>query len=120
MITLIIIAIVLAFISGFSEGINNTLLFRYSKFKKRFPKANDQWWEPSVSWKNKHDNDTKLDNTLFSFMTDGFHATKFIRYWTTILACTAMAFVAWWAIPFLWIARMAGFHLTWTFYFGKA
>ncbi len=119
MITLIIIAIVLAFISGMSEGLNNTLLFRYSKFKAKFPKANDKYWDPFQSFNNKNIRGSWLFRNVLSFLTDGFHVTKFIQFWALILSATCVAYIFWFAVPLIWFIKTAGFHLTWTFYFNK-
>jgi len=119
MITLTIISAILAFVSGMSEGLNNTLLFRYSKFKLRFPKANEQYWNPFISWENKNNRGSWLFRNILSFLTDGFHVTKFIQYWGLIISAILIAFIHPLLIPTLWIAKTAGFHTTWTLYFDK-
>ena len=114
MITLIIISAILSIISGMSEGINNTLLFRYKKFKERFPNAEDQYWNPEISWENKNNRGSNIFRNMLSFLTDGFHLTKFIQYWTLIGDCLCVALINPLFIPLVWFTKTLGFHLTWT------
>lgn len=75
------------FLSGVADGLNQTLLFHYDKFKVRFPGARDQFWNPAISWENKHpkapDGATLTDYEAFPFSTsllvwttDGHHLTR--------------------------------------------
>jgi len=73
----------LTFVSGMSDGLNQALQFRYSGFKRVFPKARDQWYDPSISWRNKYkDGDPSKGAKFFgstSFLvgtTDAYHATR--------------------------------------------
>ena len=75
----------LTFISGMSDGLNQALQFRYSGFKKVFPKARDQWYDPSISWANKYKGRDPSKGAKFfgstSFLvgtTDAYHATRTI------------------------------------------
>lgn len=68
------------FLSGAFDGLNQTLNFHYPKFKRAFPEANDQFWNPAVSWENKYAKDgqgaTLTDYEAFPFSTS-------ILVWTT-------------------------------------
>jgi len=44
------------FVAGVANGTHEALLWRYSSFKRNFPGANDQYWNPEISWKNKYKN----------------------------------------------------------------
>lgn len=71
----------LMFISGSCDGQVETLLHHYPAFKKRFPNANDSYWNPSISWKNKYENfDAGLkgekfptSSTALVWTTDAYH-----------------------------------------------
>lgn len=79
-------------ISGAGYGVNQTLQHHYSYFKNIFPGANDQWWDPRISWINKYKLDSNgdplrdtegrrveaffLSSSLFVLVTDGFHFTN--------------------------------------------
>ncbi len=76
---------ILVFASGASDGLNQALQFRYDRFKSAFPKANDQWYNPSISWANKYKNGDPSQGAKFfgstSFLvgtTDAYHATRTI------------------------------------------
>lgn len=85
----------LMFISGAFDGTAESLKYQYSGFKNIFPNANDYWWDPSVSWKNKYKNNDKsqgpkfmLSTTLLVGTTDGYHLTRTIRNLTMVAAIT--------------------------------
>jgi len=73
----------LVFAAGAFDGLNQALQFRYDGFKRAFPKANDQWYDPSKSWRNKYKNGDPEQGAKFfgstSFLvgaTDAYHATR--------------------------------------------
>lgn len=72
----------LAIIAGASDGLNQTLLFHYSDFMERFPSANHNYWNPSLSWTNKGSN--LFLRTVFVFTTDAYHLTRTI-HWVFLL-----------------------------------
>lgn len=85
----------LMFVSGMADGTAETLRTNYSDFNAVFPAANDQYWNPSVSWHNKWKNgDIKqgerfpLSSTALVFTTDGYHQMRMIRNVTMITAIT--------------------------------
>lgn len=76
-----------AFGSGLMDGWNQTLNFHYRKFKKVFPGANDQFWNPPISWENKYAKDGTgavltnyeafpFSTTVLVWTTDGHHLTR--------------------------------------------
>jgi len=76
----------LALVGGASKGFNETLHFNYRAFENTFPGANEQWFNPQVSWRNKYkggdpDNGPKffLSNSLFVTFTDQYHLNNFIH-----------------------------------------
>jgi uncharacterized protein (DUF952 family) len=42
----------LVFAGGFMDGTAESLRIHYSEFKQVHPKANDHFWNPSLSWVN--------------------------------------------------------------------
>lgn len=75
------------FVAGAADGLAETLRYHYPQFKAIHPNANDQYWNPSLGWKNKYmdyDNDDLRERFLFSStalvsLTDGFHMTRMVR-----------------------------------------
>jgi hypothetical protein len=72
------------FISGFIDGTVESINYHYyNGFKLRCPKANDKFWNPEQSWKNKYMNGdpTKGEKfmgstTCFAFTTDAYHMLR--------------------------------------------
>lgn len=69
-----------------ADGLNQTISFHYSTFKHVFPKANDQYWNPQISWTNKYKNNNPADGpkyfgstTFLVYTTDGYHMTRFVE-----------------------------------------
>ncbi len=75
------------FVSGLLDGTIETINYHYyNGFKLVFPKANDQFWNPAVSWTNKYkDHNAALgpkfpgSTTAFVFTTDAYHALRTAR-----------------------------------------
>jgi len=70
------------FLAGALNGVNQDLLFHYHEFQNTFPNANPDFWDPSISWRNKYENGDPLQgeafpgsSTIFVAATDGYHAT---------------------------------------------
>lgn len=68
-----------AILAGIVEAVTDKLNFHFDssifvKFK------NQQWWNPELSWKNKHKEGSKfkkwLWKTVFVFLTDAWHFFK--------------------------------------------
>ena len=84
----------LVFVAGASKGFNETLQFHWSWFRKKFPNANPNWFNPAVSWKNKYKNRNRLEGERFPLstsllvaFTDQYHLNTFINRmaWTSTL-----------------------------------
>src|SRR5262245_8397401 len=76
----------LVFVAGAAKGFNETLQYNYPIFEKKFPGANDQWFNPKLSWRNKYeggnpDNGPKyfLSTSLLVMFTDQYHLNNFIQ-----------------------------------------
>ena len=76
----------LVFMAGASKGFNETLLFHWDAFHQKFPKANPNWYNPQLSWKNKYKdgepaNGPKfpLSTTMLVATTDQYHLNNFIN-----------------------------------------
>ena len=76
----------LLFAGGCSDGMAETMKFRYPEFKKVFPNSSDQFWDPSISWENKYKNNNPLEGpkffgstTIFVGVTDSYHMTRTLR-----------------------------------------
>jgi hypothetical protein len=76
----------LVFIAGASKGFNETLQFHWKEFHRQFPKANPQWYNPSISWKNKYRNGDSnagakypLSTSVLIMFTDQYHLDNFIN-----------------------------------------
>lgn len=84
----------LVFLAGATKGFNETLHFHWKEFKRQFPGANTQWFNPNVSWKNKYrNNDPEAgpkffgSTSVFIMFTDQYHLNNFINRaaWGTAL-----------------------------------
>lgn len=74
-------------VAGAADGINQALQFRYDGFKRAFPGANDQFYNPAISWTNKYkDHDPAKgeaflgSKTVFVFTTDAYHLSRFVNH----------------------------------------
>ena len=77
----------LVFLSGFSDGVNNVLSFKWHSFKKVFPGADQKYWWPSESWDNKYRGGRKENgerfpgsSTFLVSFSDGYHLTRFFDH----------------------------------------
>jgi len=68
------------FLGGVSDGIAETLKFHYDHFKHRFPDANDNLWNPDLSYKRKWKNGDPeqgerylMSSSLLAWTTDPYH-----------------------------------------------
>ncbi len=72
------------FASGFLDGTIEAIHYHYDDgFKNIFPKADDGFWDPSVSWRNKYkEGDPKQgpkfagSTNMLVFTTDAYHALR--------------------------------------------
>lgn len=73
-------------LGGVSDAISEELLHHYSLVKEKFPNINDQFFDPSISWKNKYKNGDEKQgdaflgsSTIFVASTDAFHAFRGVK-----------------------------------------
>lgn len=73
-------------LSGSAKGFNETLQFNYGVFEDKFPGADDQWFDPKISWRNKYrnghpDNGPRffLSTSLLVMFTDQYHLNNFVH-----------------------------------------
>ncbi len=76
----------LFFLAGLAKGFNETIQYNYNGFESIFPKANDQWFYPTLSFRNKYkDGDPAkgprfpLSTSVFVMFTDQYHLNNFIQ-----------------------------------------
>lgn len=75
-----------SFMAGSFEGTAESLKFQYADFKRMFPNAREQYWNPTLSWRNKYrDGRPELgpkffgSTSMFVWTTDGYHSMRFGR-----------------------------------------
>jgi hypothetical protein len=74
--------LVLVYFSGFFKGYHDVLDYHYPEFKRLHMGANDQWWNPDLSWKNKYKDGTPPEaaffgsKTIFVDVTSADHSTS--------------------------------------------
>ena len=76
----------LLFTAGGAKGFNEGLQYRYKGFEALFPKANDQWFYPTFSFKNKYEGGDPnngarfpLSTSVLVMFTDQYHLNNFIQ-----------------------------------------
>lgn len=126
-----IVSLGLLGVAGLSDGMLETIQHHYGTFKAKFPAANDQFWNPQISWKNKYRNWDNGDNrpafpgstTIFVATTDAYHALRAIKK-NSIMAAVVINVGSpqkWWhyLIDFATHTLMyqAGFYLTYSIIF---
>ena len=124
------ITVPFAFFAGMCDGVSQTLYAHYGAFEKRFPEANDQYWNPYQSWTNKYaNNDPNMgekfpgSTTVFVFTTDAYHLFRTINK-VNLVTLGALEFserrpLLNYAIDFLLYSAVysAGFTLTYQVFF---
>lgn len=70
------------FIAGSFEGLREEIDFHYSEFQNTFPKANPQFCNPDLSWRNKYKNGDPLQGEAFMFSTNLFVASTDLYHLT--------------------------------------
>lgn len=81
----------LLFTAGFAEGVKDAISFHYPQFQSVHPNASPQFWDPTISWKNKYKyNDPTMGEKfkgstgIFVFTTDGWHLTNMVNHLSLI------------------------------------
>lgn len=117
----IAVILILWVLSGATLALCEVLQFRYGDFKRIFKLADDQYWNPKVSWINKYKVDIISDSnglphsvssigeprflfslTLLRWATDGFHLIQSV---SSFLAAIG------WALAFLVLHSFGVFAL---------
>lgn len=75
-----------ALFAGMCDGVSQTLYAHYTSFENKFPNANDQYWNPYISWTNKYLNNDPAQGekflgstTVFVFSTDAYHLFRTVN-----------------------------------------
>ncbi|WP_317897824.1 hypothetical protein [Aurantibacillus circumpalustris] len=84
-------------VTGMIDGTIESINYHYEDgFKLTCPNANDQFWNPAVSWKNKYKNNDPAQGqkfigstNVFAFTTDAYHL---LRTTNRTLTGVAMAY----------------------------
>ena len=91
---MIILISCLWLISAISKTISDTLAFRFKK--SIFKNLNEDWWNPSKSWRNMYKNGKRSDGpkyfgstTIFKFTTDAWNMFESIST-ATLSICIVM------------------------------
>ena len=123
----------LSFLSGMSWGVHETISHHYGAFENAIPYANDSYWDPSRSWKNKYrggnpDSGEKFPgaSTVFVSITDAKHLLTSIHrisYFAAGLTVMIGEKRPWWHyaldIGVSFISFSLGFHSMYTVLFSK-
>lgn len=120
-------------LSGAIYGLHETICWHYPAFEKKFPGANERYWNAHESWKNKYkdypeDQRAKFPGakTIFVSFTDAKHLlSEFHRIFLfagVMLIYTGLLLTDWnWlllkTIIVCYIAHAIGFHIIYTLYF---
>ncbi len=112
-------------IGGVANGYNETLTHHYNRFKKVHPNANDNFWDPKLSWKRKYANWDNGDyreayfgsKTFLVWTTDPYHFSSTLSNTAMVGGTFVITFGEkreWWeyVIDFtsMFIGRSIGFH----------
>ena len=128
--TPIIISFFLFLLAGIAEGTAETLKFHSSGFFHIFRKANPNFWDASISWKNKYKNQDPEQGPSFwqstkalVSLTDGYHLLRLLRNWFTIFAILVSPSMPEWymypaAFVLLCMAFTVGFGMAYDYLFG--
>lgn len=119
----------ISFVGGAANGLHETIYHHYPQFKAKHPNANDQFWNPQISWKNKYEDfDAGLtgeryfgSKTFLAWTTDAKHLLS-VTSNTSMVGATLVITIGekkkWWVyaaeIGVNALARSAGFHLVYS------
>ncbi len=114
--TVLFIPLFFVFLSGAAFGVHETLQHHYSEFKTVFPNANDQYWNPLISWTNKYKGypeDLRPafigSKTWMAWRTDAKHLFSEISLVAFIIAM--LGFIAWLRLQKRWYYIAAFFAI---------
>ena len=64
------------FASGYARGLEQKLMFDYKAFENKHPNANQWYWNPTISWRNKY-------KDLLPSQGERFRGSSTVFVWTT-------------------------------------
>lgn len=79
--TLLFFALLCLF-SGAAWGLHETLIHHWYLFAAKFPNADPQWWDASISWTNKGDG--WFLRTVGAVFTDAKHMASTVHVWALV------------------------------------
>lgn len=79
-----------AFFSGATWGLHETISHHWGAFHQRFPKASARYWNPAISWKNKYKDGDFLRGEKFPGSSTIFVSTTDAKHLLTSLHRTSM------------------------------
>ena len=90
---MVVLSVLMAVIAGVSKAVMDTLSFHFHK--SIFNGINNQWFDPSISWKNKwkvYMKDKRVEkfmfsSTMFVFVTDAWHSSQALFLLAFSLSC---------------------------------
>ena len=123
----------LMLVGGAADGTREIIQFKYQNFKDVHPTANDDYWNPKESWKNKWKNGDNTQGEKFfgssTFLvstTDAYHMLRTVdrstMFGAAILGVTSINLGEkqkwyWYIIDFAYmtLVRSVGFNITYRF-----
>lgn len=68
----------LLILAGALHGLRETLVTHYSRFSKKFPNSNPEFWNPTVSW--------AVTKTILGYKFDAYHVFESLKQLALIFA----------------------------------
>lgn len=81
------VSLICTFLSGAFDGQTEVLSHHYYEFKRVFPNANDNFWNPDLSWRNKYNKPE-----IMQWFSDGYHISRFAQKSAMIGAIVTIKF----------------------------
>lgn len=121
------------FLAGISDGLVETISHNYAGFKKVFPGANNQFYAPGMSFRNKYKGGIRENGARFPgstnvlvFTTDGYHLGRFTEH-LFLAGAFALKITEgkqrWWVYIVqglgYWFVNRAGFAMTFNYFQSK-
>lgn len=70
----------LQLISGAARGYEQVVTYHYSYFKEKYPNANDEFFNPQISWLNKYKNHNPQDGEAYFLSTSALVFTTDFKH----------------------------------------
>ncbi|MCB9019231.1 MAG: hypothetical protein H6546_02775 [Chitinophagales bacterium] len=102
-----------SFVSGYTDGVSETLKFNYTGYKRIHPGTNENWSNPNLSWTNKWAKDGMGNpivgkeaflgsSSIFVGITDHYHLMRTVSNTTASMSVGTMVFPVkacqWWEL----------------------